>query len=205
MTVSAPLQGVLLLITGLVIMAALTYYVSKRSTTHYVPLNWEIVTFPAMHGGRIVYSTWERLFYPVYSRADTVLSAFLGQPLGTWEFNDLQWETALTARELAMTLQILEGLGWLTRERMGAGSGRPPGLYFSLTAQGEVQGTAARRGSGGALWGPVHEQFMAVVSGLSLASPFAARALPGPGPARSLLSRVALQLSNVVAIIRRWA
>jgi hypothetical protein len=205
MTVAPPLQGVLLLITGLVIMAALTYYVSKRSTTHYVPLNWEIVTFPAMKGGRIVHTTTERLFYPVFSRVDTVLSAFLGQHLGTWEFNELQLETALSARELALALQILEGLGWLTRERMAAAPGHPPGLYFSLTAQGEVQGTAARRGSGGAMWGPVHEQFMAVVSGLSLGSPFAARALPGPGPARSLLSKIGLQLSNVVAIIRRWA
>jgi hypothetical protein len=205
MTVSAPLQGVLLLITGLVIMAALTYYVSKRSTTHYVPLNWEIVTFPAMNGGRVVYSTWERLFYPVFSRVDTVLSAFLGRPLGTWEFNELQWETALTARELALTLQILEGLGWLTRERMGAGFGRPPGEYLSLTAQGEVQGTAARRGSGGALWGPVHEQFMAVVSGLSLGSPLAARALPGPGPTRLLLNKLWLQLLRAAGIMRRRA
>jgi hypothetical protein len=205
MTVSAPLQGVLLLMTGLVIMAALTYYVSKRSTTHYVPLNWEIVTFPAMNGGRVVYSTRERLFYPVFSRVDTVLSAFLGRPLGTWEFNELQWETALTPRELALTLQILEGLGWLTSEGMGAGSGSPPGLYFSLTAQGEVQGTAARRGSGGALWGPVHEQFMAVVSGLSLGSPLAARALPGRGPTRSLLNKLWLQLLRAVGIIRRGA
>jgi hypothetical protein len=201
MTGAGPLMGILVLITGLVVMAALTYYVSKRSTTHYVPLNWEVVTFPGLNGGRIVYSTWERLFYPVFNRVDAVLRAFLGQPLGAWEFAQLEGETDLRGPELKLALDILVGMGWL--ESGGVG---PPGRYYSLTPQGAIEARAALAGSRGALWGRVHEGFMDVVSGLSVGPAVPPRRLlPGGSPIpppHGALGNVRRRLSDAISTIR---